>query len=82
MSGDMIRFITFNFILRILLRGVMCIAFVIEVPGMHFDDRAGNPSRLGIPTYFIAALNFVATMEFRCQLFLVGYPAPLYSRCF
>lgn len=58
MSGDMIRFITFDLILWILFRGVMCIALVIEVPRMHFDDRAGNPSRFGVPAYFIACFKF------------------------
>lgn len=38
MSCNMIRFAAFYFILRILCCGVVGVAFVIEVLGMHFDN--------------------------------------------
>ena len=58
MSGNMIRFVTFDLILRILFSSMVRIAFVTEVPGVHFDDRAGDLPRLGVPAYFIAHFKF------------------------
>ncbi len=86
MSGDMIRFISFDFILRIRFRGVMCIAFVSEVPGMHFDDRAGNSPRLGVPAYFIACFKFYCHNEISLSIVfsrfsgsLQGLQSPFYG---
>jgi hypothetical protein len=58
MRRNMIRFITFDFILRIFRRRVMRVTFVIKVTSMYFDDCAGNPSRFGVPAYLITHFEF------------------------
>ena len=54
MRRDMIRFVAFDLILRITARGVMNIAFVIEVPAMDFCYRPSDVPSFRIPQYVIA----------------------------
>jgi hypothetical protein len=54
MRGNVIGFIAFDFVLRLVFRGVMHMAFVVEVFGVNGDDRARNPARLGVPGYVIS----------------------------
>lgn len=42
---NMIRFITFDFILRVIRAGVMRITFVIKIACVYFYDRTGNTPR-------------------------------------
>lgn len=53
MGGDVIRRVTFDFILRILLARVVCIAFENEVLCVHLDDRAADMTCLGIPGHVV-----------------------------
>jgi hypothetical protein len=46
MQGDMIRFIAFDFILRIIRRGVVDISLVPQVFPMNFLDYSGDTPRL------------------------------------
>ena len=54
MSCDMIGFIAFDFVLRIVLRSVMDVALIVEVSGVDGDDRPRYSTGLGIPTDMIA----------------------------
>jgi len=54
MRGNVIGFVAFDFVLRLVLRGVMHMAFVVEVFGVDGDDPTGNPARLGVPGHVIS----------------------------
>ena len=64
MHGDMVRFIAFNFTLRLVLTGVMRVPLVIHVSLMDFDNPAADMSGLGIPG------NVIADFEAVCHLIL------------
>jgi hypothetical protein len=51
---DMIGFVAFDFVLRIVFRSVMDMTFVIKVRGMDGDDRPCHTASFGIPAYVIA----------------------------
>ena len=53
-SRDMIGLVALDFVLRIVFRRMMRIAFVIKVPGMDLDDCSRHPPCLGIPAHLIA----------------------------
>ena len=65
-SGNVIRFVAFNFILRICFRGVMGISFVVEIGCVHLDDGARNAACFRIPAYFIADFKFFGHCEQFC----------------
>lgn len=54
MHGDMVGFIAFDFILRLIWSGVMRVSFVIYVLGMDLDNFPADMSGLGIPGDVIA----------------------------
>jgi hypothetical protein len=54
MGRDMLGLVAPDFILRIVLARVMCIAFEKEVLGMRLDDGAADTARLGIPSDVVA----------------------------
>lgn len=54
MSCHVIRFITFDFVLRIILGSMMGMALIIKIAGMDPDDHPGDPAGLGIPTHVIS----------------------------
>ena len=54
MHGDMVSFITFDFILRFIWIGVMHVTFVIQILGMNLDNPPTDMSGLGIPGDVIA----------------------------
>ena len=54
MHGDVVRFVAFDFILRILWAGVMCVAFIINGFGVDLDNPAADPTGFGIPSDVIA----------------------------
>jgi hypothetical protein len=49
MQSNMLRFVASDFILRIFRRCMVSIPFELHVLQMHPDDRAGNPTRFGVP---------------------------------
>ena len=57
-SRDVVGLVAFDFILRIVGRGVMRVAFVEKVLGMDGDDLPRHPTGLGIPAYVIPDLEF------------------------
>lgn len=57
MQGDVIGFIAFDCVLRFVGARVMSIAFVVDVPGVHFDDPAADAAGFGIPAHVIADLE-------------------------
>jgi hypothetical protein len=57
MHGDMVRFIAFDFILRLIGVSVMRVSFVVDVLSMHFDNPAADTSGLGVPDDVIADLE-------------------------
>src|SRR6516162_11880967 len=54
---DMIGFVAFDFVLRIVFRSVMDMTFVIKVLGMDGDDGPCHAASFGIPAYMIAYLE-------------------------
>lgn len=63
----MIRLVALDLILWIVRAGVVDVAFVIHVFGMHPHDPTGDPARFGIPAHVIAELEtscHSATQEF------------------
>jgi hypothetical protein len=60
MHGDMIGFVAFDFILRLILAGVAGMASVIGIADMDLDDPATDMSSLGIPGNVIADLEVFA----------------------
>jgi hypothetical protein len=54
MHGNVVRLIAFDFVLRLVLGGMMRVALVIDILRMDLDDPAADVSRLGIPGHAIA----------------------------
>jgi len=54
MEGDVLGLAALNLVLRRIRARMMCIAFDIEVAGMHPNDRAADVPGLGIPAHAIA----------------------------
>jgi hypothetical protein len=54
MGRDMIGLVALDFVLRIVFRGVMHMALVVEVSGVDRDNGARHPACLGIPAYVIS----------------------------
>jgi hypothetical protein len=54
MQGDVRSFITFDFVLWLIFAGMMNVAFVIHILGMHSHDFAPDPASFRIPTDMIA----------------------------
>ena len=59
MGGDMVGLVAFDFVLGIVFRGMVSMAFVIKILGVDGDDGAPHPARLGIPSYMIADLKLL-----------------------
>lgn len=57
-SRDVVRLVAFDFILRIVRRGVMRVAFVEKILGVDGDDLSRHPTGLGIPAYVIPDFEF------------------------
>ena len=57
MGCDVIAFIALYFVLRIVFRGVMNIAFIAKIFRVDGDNSARHPPRLRIPAYMIANLE-------------------------
>ena len=52
-GGDVVGFIAFDFVLGIILVGVMGVALIVKVGYMHFHYFPGHVSRLGVPLYMV-----------------------------
>jgi hypothetical protein len=63
-QGDVIGLIALNFVLGVVLAGVMSITFVIQIFGVHFHNLAADPASLRVPDYAIADLESL----FHCSL--------------
>ncbi len=57
MQRNMLGLVAPDFVLRVIRRGVVGVPFVAEVFPMHFYYRAGNATRLRIPTDMISDLE-------------------------
>src|SRR5215469_10985050 len=55
-EGDVIG-IALNFVLGIVLAGVMSITFVIQIFGVHFHNLTADPASLRVPDYAITDLE-------------------------
>jgi hypothetical protein len=53
----MLAFVTLNLILGIVFTGVMRIALVVGVSGVHLDDGAADVTGFGVPAHVIAYLQ-------------------------
>jgi hypothetical protein len=53
-QGDMVSFVAFDLVLRIIYGGVMDVSFVVDVPGMYSNDSTGYPTGFRVPAYVIA----------------------------
>ena len=54
MHRDMVCLIAFDFILRLIRVGVMCVSFVVDVLCMDLNNPAADTSGLGIPGDVVA----------------------------
>jgi uncharacterized membrane protein SpoIIM required for sporulation len=54
---DVIALVTFDLILRLILAGVMGVAFVSNVLRVLFNDRSADMPRLRVPRHVIADLQ-------------------------
>ena len=54
MHGDMIRFIAFDFVLRLIGIGMMAVSFVVDVVRVNPDNPAADAPGLGIPGDVVA----------------------------
>jgi len=57
MEGNVIGLIALNFVLGIVLAGVMSITFVIQIFGVHVNNLAADPVSLRVPDYAITDLE-------------------------
>jgi len=76
MGSDVVRFIALYLILRIVVSGVVSVAFVIEIFRVHLNDRTPDAPRFGIPFNMIANLKFICHCRNQPSL----YPFQ-FSRC-
>ncbi len=58
-GGDVVGFVAFYFVLRVVFVGVVSVAFVVEVFRVHLDDLAADAAGFGIPAYVVADLEFI-----------------------
>jgi hypothetical protein len=56
-QGNVVGLVALDFILRLVPSGMVDVAFVIDVPFMHFDDFSTYPSGFRIPAHVIANLE-------------------------
>jgi hypothetical protein len=66
------RFITLDFVLRLILARVMGVAFVIHVFGVHSHNSAGDPAGFRIPTYVISNFEYSCHGRFRAKLYPIS----------
>src|SRR6266566_4406115 len=57
MHGDVVGLVTLDFILWLILACVVRVPFVINIFGVHLDDRPGDVSSLRVPGHVIADLE-------------------------
>lgn len=57
---NMAGFVAFDLVLRLILAGMMDVAFVVHVARMGPDDAAADAAGFGVPGYVIACLEFLA----------------------
>src|SRR6185312_14439206 len=57
MHRNVVGLAALDFVLWIVLARVVDVSLVVDVLGMHFDDRAADMACLGIPGYPIADLE-------------------------
>src|SRR5215470_6781345 len=55
---DVVGLVALDFVLRVILAGVMRVPFVIDISGMHFDNLAADAAGLRVPGHMIADLEF------------------------
>jgi hypothetical protein len=56
-QGDVIRLVALDLVLRLILAGVVDVAFVVHILRVHFRDPATHATSLGIPGHVIADLE-------------------------
>ena len=56
-QGDVIRLVALDLVLRVILAGMVDVALVVHVLGMHPNDSASDSPGLRIPADVIAALE-------------------------
>lgn len=59
MGSDMIGLVAFDFVLRVVLGSVVCIALIVKIPGVDFDDFSGNMAGFGVPGDVVAYYEFL-----------------------
>jgi len=57
MRCDVICLVAFDFVLGIVFRRVMRVAFIIEISNVNGDDSPRHASDLGVPAHMIADLK-------------------------
>src|SRR6516225_2428159 len=56
-QGNVIGFVAFDFVLGLVLAGVVDVSFVIYVLCIHLDDFPADPSGLRIPAHMVTHLE-------------------------
>jgi len=51
---DVVRLVARDLILRLFFAGVVGVAFVVDIFGVHLDDSPADMARLGVPGHVIA----------------------------
>jgi hypothetical protein len=65
--GYMISLVALDLVLWVILRRVVRMAFIVEIPRMHFNDGSRDTSGLGIPD------DMIADFEFLFHLSILGF---------
>src|SRR6266550_7376228 len=56
-QGNVIGLVAFDFVLGLVLAGVVDVSFVVHILCMHLDDSPADPPSLGIPAYTVTHLE-------------------------
>lgn len=59
MCGDVVGFVAFYLVLRVVFVGVVGVAFVVEIFGVNLDDLAAYLAGFGIPANVVADFEFI-----------------------
>src|SRR5438552_1956021 len=62
-QGDMVGLVAFDFVLGLVLAGVVDVSFVVHVLCVHLDDFPADPPGLRIPAYTVTHLESLCHID-------------------
>jgi hypothetical protein len=74
MQGDVVCFVARDLVLRIICAGMVRIALVIHILGMHFHYRAADPAGFRVPAHVIANFECLVHGVVRDKYFSARLP--------